>query len=168
MTGMWPFVILWTTWSSWGPGICWLMVANSWLLAFLNSVIHTSYTMHFPSAWPENQAPPLWDPTLAEIGLCRYSRYEFMVYVSGSVFSCLPCWRPCLLYVCPSCCPPHVLRRGKAESPLHMFFTWLWWECTMELPCLWRPAQLPPQSPTGQHPLCILHYHYSSTEPSHL
>ena len=69
------------------PRICWLMVATPWTLAFLNSVIHTSYTMHFPFCMTRKIRHLLCEiPPLLKLACADTSRYEFMVYVSGSVF----------------------------------------------------------------------------------
>ncbi|KAB0340385.1 hypothetical protein FD754_023171 [Muntiacus muntjak] len=69
------------------PRICWLMMATSWTLAFLNSVIHTSYTMHFPFCMTREIRHLLCDiPPLLKLACADTSRYEFMVYVSGSIF----------------------------------------------------------------------------------
>ena len=69
------------------PRICWLMMATSWTLAFLNSVIHTSYTMHFPFCMTREIRHLLCEiPPLLKLACADTSRYEFMVYVSGSIF----------------------------------------------------------------------------------
>ena len=69
------------------PRICWLMVATPWTLAFLNSVMHTSYTMHFPFCMTREIRHLLCEiPPLLKLACADTSRYEFVVYVSGSVF----------------------------------------------------------------------------------
>ena len=69
------------------PRVCWLMMATPWTLAFLNSVIHTSYTMHFPFCMTREIRHLLCEiPPLLKLACADTSRYEFMVYVSGSVF----------------------------------------------------------------------------------
>jgi len=52
------------------PRVCWLMMATPWTLAFLNSVRHLLCEI----------------PPLLKLACADTSRYEFMVYVSGSVF----------------------------------------------------------------------------------
>ncbi|XP_057605336.1 olfactory receptor 2AG1-like [Hippopotamus amphibius kiboko] len=69
------------------PRICWLMMATSWMVAFLNSVIQTSYTMHFPFCMSREIRHLLCEiPHLLRLACADTSRYEFMVYVAGSVF----------------------------------------------------------------------------------
>ena len=69
------------------PRICWLMVATPWTLAFLNSVMHTSYTLHFPFCMTREIRHLLCEiPPLLKLACADTSRYEFVVYVSGSVF----------------------------------------------------------------------------------
>ncbi|XP_055278371.1 olfactory receptor 2AG1-like [Moschus berezovskii] len=69
------------------PRICWLMMATPWTLAFLNSVIHTSYTMHFPFCMTREIRHLLCEiPPILKLACADTSRYEFMVYVSGSIF----------------------------------------------------------------------------------
>nr|XP_017503314.2 olfactory receptor 2AG1-like [Manis javanica] len=69
------------------PRVCWLMVATSWMLAFLNSVIHTSYTMHFPFCMSREIRHLLCEiPPLLKLACADTSRYELMVYVMGVIF----------------------------------------------------------------------------------
>uniref|UniRef100_A0A8C3YF41 Olfactory receptor n=1 Tax=Catagonus wagneri TaxID=51154 RepID=A0A8C3YF41_9CETA len=69
------------------PKICWFMVATSWILAFLNSVIHTSYIMHFPFCTSRAIRHLLCEvPPLLKLACADTSGYEFMVYVSSAAF----------------------------------------------------------------------------------
>uniref|UniRef100_A0A8D1TTV2 Olfactory receptor n=1 Tax=Sus scrofa TaxID=9823 RepID=A0A8D1TTV2_PIG len=69
------------------PQICWLLVATSWILAFLNSVIHTSYTMHLPFCTSRAIRHLLCEvPPLLKLACADTSGYEFMVYVSSATF----------------------------------------------------------------------------------
>ncbi|XP_057364188.1 olfactory receptor 2AG1-like [Manis pentadactyla] len=69
------------------PRVCWLMVATSWILAFLNSMIHTSYTMHFPFCMSRVIRHLFCEiPHLLKLACADTSRYELMVYVMGVIF----------------------------------------------------------------------------------
>ncbi|KAM9220106.1 olfactory receptor 2AG1-like [Dugong dugon] len=67
--------------------ICWLMVATSWILASLNALIHTSYTMHFPFCLSQEVSHLLCKiPPLLKLACAYTSRYKLMVYVMGMTF----------------------------------------------------------------------------------
>ncbi|EHH56486.1 Olfactory receptor OR11-79 [Macaca fascicularis] len=61
------------------PRVCWLMVATSWILASLSTLVYTMYTMHYPFCKAEEIRHACDDTT----------RYELMVYVMG-VTSLIP------------------------------------------------------------------------------
>ncbi|XP_003757914.1 olfactory receptor 2AG1-like [Sarcophilus harrisii] len=73
------------------PKVCWSMVATSWLLASLNSLIHTTYTMHFPFCRAREihhllcEIPPLLKLTCADT-----TKYQSMVYTMGVTFLFIP------------------------------------------------------------------------------
>ncbi|XP_045342999.1 olfactory receptor 2AG1-like [Leopardus geoffroyi] len=69
------------------PRICWLTIATSWILAFLNAVILTSYTMHFPFCMSRKIRHLLCEiPHLLKLACADTSIYEHMVYVIGVIF----------------------------------------------------------------------------------
>ncbi|XP_077628993.1 olfactory receptor 2AG1-like [Crocuta crocuta] len=69
------------------PRICWLMIATSWILAFLNAVILTSYTMHFPFCMSRKINHLLCEiPSLLKLACADTSIYELVVYVIGVIF----------------------------------------------------------------------------------
>lgn len=69
------------------PKICWLMVATSWTTAFINAVIHTSYTMHFPFCMSREINHLTCEiPHLLKLACADTSQYKFMVYVMGVTF----------------------------------------------------------------------------------
>ncbi|XP_037696079.1 olfactory receptor 2AG1-like [Choloepus didactylus] len=69
------------------PRVCWLMVAASWILASLNAVIHTSYTMHFPFCMSREISHLVCEiPALLKLACADTSTYELMVYVMGVTF----------------------------------------------------------------------------------
>ncbi|KAM6158484.1 olfactory receptor 2AG1-like [Rhynchocyon petersi] len=69
------------------PSICWLMVATSWIIAFLNALIHTSYTMHFPFCMSREISHLLCEiPPLLKLACADTSKYELMVYMMGIMF----------------------------------------------------------------------------------
>ncbi|XP_004716464.1 olfactory receptor 2AG2-like [Echinops telfairi] len=73
------------------PRICWLMVATSWILASLNALGHTVYTMHFPFCLSREIRHLLCEiPPLLKLACVDTSKYELMVYVTGVTFLLLP------------------------------------------------------------------------------
>ncbi|KAL2806582.1 olfactory receptor 2AG1 [Daubentonia madagascariensis] len=73
------------------PSICWLMVATSWILAFLSALGHTIYTMHYPFCKALKIRHLLCEiPPLLRLACADTSRYELMVYVMGVTFLITP------------------------------------------------------------------------------
>uniref|UniRef100_A0A8C4PGX6 G-protein coupled receptors family 1 profile domain-containing protein n=1 Tax=Equus asinus TaxID=9793 RepID=A0A8C4PGX6_EQUAS len=69
------------------PKICWLIMATSWILAVLNAVIHTSYTMHFPFCMSQETKHLLCENSpLLKLACVDTSRCELMVYMMGVTF----------------------------------------------------------------------------------
>ncbi|ELK02251.1 olfactory receptor 2AG2 [Pteropus alecto] len=69
------------------PRVCWLMVTISWILASLNALGHTLYTMHFPFCMSRKISHLLCEiPPLLKLACADTSRYELMVYVMGVTF----------------------------------------------------------------------------------
>ncbi|XP_074141158.1 olfactory receptor 2AG1-like [Sminthopsis crassicaudata] len=73
------------------PKVCWSMVTTSWLLAFLNSLIHTTYTMHFPFCRAREIHHLVCEiPPLLKLACTDTTKYQFMVYTMGVTFLVLP------------------------------------------------------------------------------
>lgn len=73
------------------PGVSWLMVATAWLLASLNALGHTLYTMHYPFCMSRKIRHLLCEiPPLLKLACADTSRYELLVYVTGVTFLFLP------------------------------------------------------------------------------
>lgn len=73
------------------PRVCWLMVATSWMLASLNALGHTLYTMHYPFCMSREIRHLLCEiPPLLKLACADTSRYQLMVYVTGVTFLLLP------------------------------------------------------------------------------
>ncbi|MBZ3879518.1 Olfactory receptor 2AG2 [Sciurus carolinensis] len=73
------------------PRVCWLTVTTSWILASLNALGHTVYTMHFPFCMSSEIRHLLCEiPPLLKLACADTSRYELMVYVTGVTFLLLP------------------------------------------------------------------------------
>ncbi|XP_014410074.2 olfactory receptor 2AG2 isoform X2 [Camelus ferus] len=69
------------------PRVCWLMIATPWVLASLNAVGHTLYTMHFPFCMSQKIKHLLCEiPPLLKLACADASSYELMVYVTGVTF----------------------------------------------------------------------------------
>ena len=69
------------------PRVCWLMVATPWVLASLNALCHTLYTMHFPFCRSRKINHLLCEiPPLLRLACEDASRYELMLYVTGVTF----------------------------------------------------------------------------------
>ncbi|EPY85100.1 olfactory receptor 2AG2 [Camelus dromedarius] len=69
------------------PRVCWLMIATPWVLASLNAVGHTLYTMHFPFCMSRKIKHLLCEiPPLLKLACADASSYELMVYVTGVTF----------------------------------------------------------------------------------
>ncbi|XP_077723817.1 olfactory receptor 2AG2-like [Canis aureus] len=73
------------------PRVCWLMVATAWILAFLNALGHTLYTMHYPFCKVRKIRHLLCEiPPLLKLACADTSRYELLVYVTGVTFLLMP------------------------------------------------------------------------------
>uniref|UniRef100_A0A8C8YM33 G-protein coupled receptors family 1 profile domain-containing protein n=1 Tax=Prolemur simus TaxID=1328070 RepID=A0A8C8YM33_PROSS len=73
------------------PRVCWLMVAICWILASLNALGHTMYTMHFTFCMSWEIRHLLCEiPSVLKLACADTSRYELMVYVTGVTFLLLP------------------------------------------------------------------------------
>ncbi|XP_051838919.1 olfactory receptor 2AG1-like [Antechinus flavipes] len=73
------------------PKVCWSMVATSWLLASFNSLIHTTYTMHFPFCRAREIHHLLCEiPPLLKLACADTTKYQFMVYTMGVTFLLFP------------------------------------------------------------------------------
>ncbi|XP_060483215.2 olfactory receptor 2AG1-like [Panthera onca] len=69
------------------PRVCWLMVATAWILAYLNALGHTFYTMQYPFCKARNIRHLLCEiPPLLKLACADTSRYELFVYVMGVTF----------------------------------------------------------------------------------
>uniref|UniRef100_A0A452SXQ6 Olfactory receptor 2AG1-like n=1 Tax=Ursus maritimus TaxID=29073 RepID=A0A452SXQ6_URSMA len=68
------------------PRICWLLI-TSWILAFLNGVIYTSYTMHVPFCMSQEIRHLFCEIlSLLKLACVDTSIYVLMVYVIGATF----------------------------------------------------------------------------------
>uniref|UniRef100_A0A4X2L8E7 G-protein coupled receptors family 1 profile domain-containing protein n=1 Tax=Vombatus ursinus TaxID=29139 RepID=A0A4X2L8E7_VOMUR len=73
------------------PKVCWSMVATSWLLASLNALIHTIYTMHFPFCRNQEIHHLLCEiPPLLKLACADTSQYKFILYTTGVTFLLMP------------------------------------------------------------------------------
>ncbi|XP_044516890.1 olfactory receptor 2AG1-like [Gracilinanus agilis] len=73
------------------PKICWSMVAISWLLASLNALVHTIYTMHFPYCKAREIHHLLCEiPPLLKLACAETSQYKFILYTTGVTFLLMP------------------------------------------------------------------------------
>ncbi|XP_036607918.1 olfactory receptor 2AG1-like [Trichosurus vulpecula] len=73
------------------PKICWSMVATSWLLASMNALVHTIYTMHFPFCRTRVISHLLCElPPVLKLACGDTTKYQFMVYTMGVTFLLIP------------------------------------------------------------------------------
>ncbi|XP_072490315.1 olfactory receptor 2AG1-like [Notamacropus eugenii] len=73
------------------PKVCWSMVATTWLLASLNSLVHTIYTMHFPFCRSRVITHMVCEiPPLLKLACADITEYQFMVYTMGVAFLLIP------------------------------------------------------------------------------
>ncbi|XP_074043213.1 olfactory receptor 2AG1-like [Macrotis lagotis] len=73
------------------PSVCWSMVAISWLLAFLNALVYTIYTMHFPFCRNQEIHHLFCEILpLLKLACADTSQYELMVYTMGVTFLLVP------------------------------------------------------------------------------
>ncbi|XP_036607913.1 olfactory receptor 2AG1-like [Trichosurus vulpecula] len=74
-----------------GLKVCWSMVATSWLLASMNALVHTIYTMHFPFCRTREISHLVCEiPPLLKLACADTTKYEFMVYTMGVAFLLIP------------------------------------------------------------------------------
>ena len=67
--------------------VCWLMVATPWVLASLNALCHTLYTMHFSFSMSREISHLLCEILpLLKLACADTSIYELMVYMMGVTF----------------------------------------------------------------------------------
>ncbi|XP_036605832.1 olfactory receptor 2AG1-like [Trichosurus vulpecula] len=73
------------------PKICWSMVATSWLLASMNALVHTIYTMHFPFCRTQVISHLLCElPPVLKLACGDTTKYQFVVYTMGVTFLLIP------------------------------------------------------------------------------
>ncbi|XP_068928408.1 olfactory receptor 2AG1-like [Petaurus breviceps papuanus] len=73
------------------PKVCWSMVATSWLLASMNALVHTIYTMHFPFCGTREIRHLLCEiPPLLKLACADTTKYQFMVYTMDVTFLFIP------------------------------------------------------------------------------
>ncbi|XP_027706157.1 olfactory receptor 2AG1-like [Vombatus ursinus] len=73
------------------PKVCWSMVATSWLLASMNALVHTIYTMHFPFCRTREISHLLCEiPPLLKLACADTTKYQFMLYTMGVTFLLIP------------------------------------------------------------------------------
>ncbi|XP_027706154.1 olfactory receptor 2AG2-like [Vombatus ursinus] len=73
------------------PKFCWSMVATSWLLASMNALVHTIYTMHFPFCRTREISHLLCEiPPLLKLACADTSQYKFILYPTGVTFLLIP------------------------------------------------------------------------------
>ncbi|KAM5247038.1 olfactory receptor 2AG2-like [Ctenodactylus gundi] len=73
------------------PRVCWSMVATPWILASLNALGHTVYTMHFSFCKSRHIRHLFCEiPPMLKLACADTSRYELLVYVTGVTFLLLP------------------------------------------------------------------------------
>ncbi|XP_072490319.1 olfactory receptor 2AG1-like [Notamacropus eugenii] len=73
------------------PKVCWSMVATSWLVASINALVHTIYTMHFPFCKNREIRHLFCEiPSLLTLACADTRKYQFMVYTMGVAFILIP------------------------------------------------------------------------------
>ncbi|XP_072500519.1 olfactory receptor 2AG2-like [Notamacropus eugenii] len=73
------------------PKVCWSMVPTTWLLASLNSLVHTIYTMHFPFCRSREISHLLCEiPPLLKLACADTTKYQLMLYTTGVAFLFIP------------------------------------------------------------------------------
>ncbi|XP_036607917.1 olfactory receptor 2AG1-like [Trichosurus vulpecula] len=73
------------------PKVCWSMVATYWLLASVNALVHTIYTMHFPFCRTRVISHLLCElPPVLKLACADTTKYLFMVYTMGVTFLFIP------------------------------------------------------------------------------
>ncbi|XP_036605827.1 olfactory receptor 2AG1-like [Trichosurus vulpecula] len=73
------------------PKVCWSMVATSWILASMNALVHTIYTMHYPFCRTREINHQFCEiPPLLKLACADTTKYQFMVYTMGVTFLLIP------------------------------------------------------------------------------
>ncbi|XP_072500657.1 olfactory receptor 2AG1-like [Notamacropus eugenii] len=73
------------------PKVCWFMVATSWLMATMNALVHTIYTMHFPFCKNREIKHLLCEiPPLLKLACVDTTKYQFLVYATDVAFLLIP------------------------------------------------------------------------------
>ncbi|XP_036605831.1 olfactory receptor 2AG1-like [Trichosurus vulpecula] len=73
------------------PKVCWSMVAISWLLASMNALVNTIYTMHFPFCRTREISHILCEiPPLLKLACADTTKYQFVLYTVGVTFLLIP------------------------------------------------------------------------------
>ncbi|XP_036605829.1 olfactory receptor 2AG1-like [Trichosurus vulpecula] len=73
------------------PKVCWSMVATSWLLASMNALVHTIYTMHYSFCRTREINHLLCEiPPLLKLACADTTKYQFLVYTMGVTFLLIP------------------------------------------------------------------------------
>ncbi|XP_036605830.1 olfactory receptor 2AG1-like [Trichosurus vulpecula] len=73
------------------PKVCWSMVATSWLLASMNALVHTIYTMDFPFCRTRVISHLLCEiPPLLKLACADTTKYQFLVYTMDVTFLFIP------------------------------------------------------------------------------
>ncbi|KAM8923249.1 olfactory receptor 2AG2-like [Lycaon pictus] len=100
------------------PRVCWFMVATAWILAFLNALGHTLYTMHYPFCKVRKIRHLLCEiPPLLKLACADTSRYELLVYVTGVTFLLMPLSAIVASYVLILCTVLHMpSNEGKQKA----------------------------------------------------
>ncbi|XP_072500456.1 olfactory receptor 2AG1-like [Notamacropus eugenii] len=71
--------------------VCWSMVTTSWLLASINALVHTIYTMHFPFCRTRKISHMLCEILpLLKLACADTTKYQFMVYTMDVTFLFIP------------------------------------------------------------------------------
>ncbi|XP_043836944.1 olfactory receptor 2AG1-like [Dromiciops gliroides] len=82
------------------PKVCWSMVATCWLVASLNSLVHTIYTMHFPFCRAREISHMLCEiPPVLKLACADTTKYQFIVYTMGVTFLLIPLFAILTSYV---------------------------------------------------------------------
>ncbi|XP_020848343.1 olfactory receptor 2AG1-like [Phascolarctos cinereus] len=73
------------------PKVCRSVVATNWLLASLNALVHTTYTMHFPFCGTREVGHLLCEiPPLLKLACADTTKYQFMIYTMGVTYLLIP------------------------------------------------------------------------------
>ncbi|XP_072500605.1 olfactory receptor 2AG1-like [Notamacropus eugenii] len=73
------------------PKVCWSMVATTWLVASMNALVHTIYTMHYPFCKNRKIRHLLCEiPPVLKLACANTTKYQFMVYTMDVAFVLIP------------------------------------------------------------------------------